>query len=119
LGSEFRIMISELQYIEIALSFPNTERIKHFDRIGFKVKDKRMFSTYLDRNNTANLFLTPAQQKKYCEIEPDNFYPVPNKWGEHGATTVELDTISKDLLIEALTAAYNEVNKKREKKKKK
>lgn len=75
-----------------------------------------MFSTYLDRNNTTNLFLTPAQQKKYCEKEPDNIYPVPNKWGERGATTVELDTISKDLLIEALTAAYNEVNKPKEKK---
>ncbi len=75
-----------------------------------------MFSTYLDRNNTANLFLTPAQQKKYFEKEPDNIYPVPNKWGERGATTVELDTISKDLLIEALTAAYNEVIKPKEKK---
>jgi hypothetical protein len=108
-------MISELHYIEIALSFPNTERIKHFDRIGFKVKGKRMFSTYLDRNNTANLFLTPVQQKQFCEKAPGNIYPVPNKWGEHGATTVELDTISKDLLIEALTAAYNEVTKPKEK----
>jgi YjbR len=102
-------MISELHYIEIALSFPNTERIKHFDRIGFKVKGKRMFSTYLDRNNTANLFLTPAQQQQFCKKDPDNIYPIPNKWGEKGATTVELDTISQALLIEALAVAYNEV----------
>src|SRR5580658_9234798 len=104
-------MISELHYIEIALAFPNTERVKHFDRIAFKVKNKRMFCTYLDRNNTANLFLTPAQQKQYCEKDPDNIYPVPNKWGEKGATTVELDTISKELLIEVITVAYNEVIK--------
>jgi hypothetical protein len=112
------IMISELQYIRIALAFPNTEQVKHFDRIGFKVRGKRMFSTYLDRNNTTNLFLTPAQQKHYCEKDPDNFYPVPNKWGERGATTVELDTISRDLLIKALTVAYQEVNMPKEKKKK-
>jgi YjbR len=110
-------MISELQFIEIVLAFPNTERVKHFDRIGIKVKGKRMFCTYLDTNNTANLFLTPAQQQEYCEKDPDNFFPVPNKWGEHGATTVELDTISKELLIEALTVAYNEVNKPKRKKK--
>jgi len=109
-------MISELHFIEIVLSFPHTERVKHFDRIGFKVKGKRMYTTYLDKNNTANLFLTPVQQKKYFKREPDDIYPVPNKWGQNGATTVELDTISKDLLIEALTAAYNEVNKPKLKK---
>ena len=108
-------MITELQFIEIALTFPNTERIKHFDRIGFKVRRKRMFCTYLDKDNTTNLFFTPAQQKQYCKKDPDNFYPVANKWGEHGATTVELDTVSKDLLIEALAVAYNEVIKPKEK----
>ncbi len=109
-------MITESQYIEIALSFAHSEQVKHFDRIGFKVKGKRMFSTYLERNNTANLFLTPEQQLQYCKKDPDNIYPVPNKWGEHGATTVELDTISKELLIEALTVAYHEVIKPKERK---
>jgi hypothetical protein len=104
-------MITELHYTEIALSLPHTERVKHFDRIGFKVKGKRMFSTYLEGNNTANLFLTPAQQRQFCERDPDNIYPVANKWGENGATTVELDTISKDLLMEALTVAYSNVIK--------
>jgi hypothetical protein len=108
-------VISELRYIEIALSFPKTEQVKHFDRIAFKVKGKRMFSTYLDKNNTANLFLTPAQQKQFCEKDPDNIYPVPNKWGEKGATTLELDTISINLLIEVLTVAYNEVISPKEK----
>lgn len=110
-------MITESHYTQIALSFRQTEQVRHFDRIGFKVKGKRMFSTYLDKNNTANLFLTPAQQLHFCEKDPENIFPVPNKWGEKGATTVELDTISKDLLLEAITVAYNEVINPKEKKK--
>jgi len=40
-----------------------------------------------------------------------NIYPVPNKWGEKGATTFELDTVPKEIVMEALLSAYNEVKK--------
>jgi hypothetical protein len=36
-------------------------------------------------------------------------YPVPNKWGEKGATTFELNTVPGNILTEALLSAYNEV----------
>ncbi|MES1223889.1 MAG: MmcQ/YjbR family DNA-binding protein, partial [Bacteroidota bacterium] len=71
----------------MALSFPGTEQKPHFERIGFKVTGKRMFATYLDKNNTANIFLTPAEQYVFCEMDSKNIYPIPNKWGEKGATT--------------------------------
>jgi hypothetical protein len=102
-------MISEDKFIELALSFPGTEQVPHFERIGFKVTGKRMFATYLSKNNTANMFLTPREQGIFCKMDSGNIYPVPNKWGEKGATTFELNNLPKGIIIEALLSAYNEV----------
>lgn len=98
-------------FTEMALSFPGTEQKLHFDRIGFKVAGKRMFATYLEKDNTANIFLTPAEQEVFCQMEPGKVYPVPNKWGEKGATTFELTRLAKGVVLEALLSAYNEVVK--------
>ena len=104
-------MITAEAFAEIALSFPYTETVKHFERIGFKVTGKRMFATYLDKDNTTNIFLTPAEQKVFCEMDNANIYPVPNKWGEKGATTFELNKVSREIVLEALLSAYNDVKK--------
>lgn len=102
-------MITGESFIKIALSFPGTETTPHFDRTGFKVVGKRMFATYLAGNNTANVFLTPGEQRLFCEIDKVNIYPVPNKWGEKGATTFELNKVAKEILQEALLSAYTAV----------
>ena len=93
----------------MALSFNGTEQVPHFERIGFKVSGKRMFTTYLDKDNTANIFLTPKEQAVFCQMDPKNIYPVPNKWGEKGATTFDLNHVQKEYVLEALVSAYNEV----------
>ena len=101
-------MISGALFAEMALSFPGTEQVPHFERIGFKVTGRRMFATYLEKDNTANIFLTPDEQAVFCQIDK-GVYPVPNKWGEKGATTFELKSVTKHILMEALLSAYNKV----------
>jgi hypothetical protein len=108
-------MIGMKAFQELALSFPNTEQVPHFERTGFKIIGRRMFATYLDKNNTANIFLTPAEQKLFCRMDKKNIYPVPNKWGEKGATTFELNSIAVELVREALLSAYNEIIKTKNK----
>jgi len=94
---------------ELALSFPGTSEKPHFDRIGFSVTGKRMVASYLAENNTANIFLTPQEQALFCEMDREHVYPVPNKWGEKGATTFELDKVPKEFVQEALLSAYNDI----------
>jgi hypothetical protein len=108
-------MIDQETFLKMALSFPHTEQVPHFDRIGFKIIGKRMYATYLEKDNTANVFLTPAEQKLFCKMSKGSIYPVPNKWGEKGATTFDLDTVEKNILQEALLSAYNEVLKPKKK----
>jgi len=102
-------MITSSQFIKLALSLPGTAQKPHFDRIGFCVTGKRMFASYLAENNTANIFLTPKEQALFCEMDREHIYPVPNKWGEKGATTFELDKVPKEFVQEALLSAYNQI----------
>jgi hypothetical protein len=104
-------MITEDTFTDMALSFPGTEQKPHFERVGFKIIGKRMFATYLPKNNTANIFLTPQEQAIFCQMDTDNIYPVPNKWGEKGATTFDLNQVTKETIMEALLSAYNDVVK--------
>ncbi len=101
-------MITGSQFAQLALSFPGTEQVPHFERIGFKVTGKRMFSTYLEEDNTANIFLTPKEQTVFCQMDKA-IYPVPNKWGEKGATTFELNEVPKNIVLKALLSAFNKV----------
>jgi len=104
-------MIDMKVFESMALSLPHTEEVPHFERVGFKISGKRMFATYLEKNNTANIFLSCPEQILFCKIDGKSIYPVPNKWGEKGATTFELNSVTPQLVMEALLSAYNEILK--------
>jgi hypothetical protein len=98
-------------FFKMALSLQGTEQKPHFERTGFAIIGKRMFATYLAANNTANIFLTPKEQTVFCQMDSKNIYPVPNKWGEKGATTFDLDKVKREFVMEALLSAYNQILK--------
>ena len=106
-------MMDKPSFTQLALSFPNTEQTPHFDRTGFRITGKRMFCTYLEKDNTANIFLTPPEQKVFCQMDTENIYPVKGKWGKKGATTFDLNKVQKEFVTEALLSAYNEILKKK------
>jgi len=112
LQSESNMITSEI-FSDLALSFQGTECKPHFERRGFAVTGRRMFATYLAKDNTANVFLSPEEQTVFCEIDSANIYPVANKWGEKGATTFVLNKVQKEILLEALLSAYNNVVKRK------
>lgn len=112
-------MISIAEFRQMALSFPNTEENPHFDRAAFKVTGRRIFATLHEPSVSANLMFTPEIQSAFAGAENGAVYPVPNKWGLKGATTIELKKASKELVMAALEAAYNDVIKSAPAKKKK
>ena len=67
-------MVTGELFAQMALSFPGTEQVPHFERVGFKVTGKRMFATYLRKDNTANIFLTPNEQAVFIQMDK-NIYP--------------------------------------------
>ena len=100
-------MVTAEDFERMALSLPGTEARPHFDRTAYRVR--RTFATLSPDRLTANLMYGPSDQKRFCEARPDAFSPVPNKWGDKGATTVILAAVTEAELREALERAW-EVN---------
>lgn len=98
-------MVSVKMAKKLALSFPETDEHPHFERKAFRVK-RKIFATLLENDKTMNLLLTPEDQHVFCKIDEKIIYPVPNKWGHKGATTIDLKGISVSLFKEVLTVAY-------------
>jgi hypothetical protein len=94
---------------EMALSFPGTIEVRHFDRTAFKVEYKRIYATALEENLSANLKLPVNDQEVFCAIDNLNIYVVPNKWGLQGWTTFNFESISEKVMLDALNTAYQEV----------
>lgn len=105
-------MIRMEEFETMALSFPGTEEVPHFDRRAFKVKGRRIFATLHEATGTANIKLNPVDQSVFSDYG-EAVYPVPNKWGKQGWTTFELNRLPAELIADALETAYREVVDKR------
>ncbi|HWU63127.1 MAG TPA: MmcQ/YjbR family DNA-binding protein [Ensifer sp.] len=97
-------MATDNDFERIAMSLPGTEARPHVDRTAYRVR--RIYATLAPDRMSANLLFGPIDQKRFCEGRPDAFFPVPNKWGEKGATTVILAVVSEAELREALECAW-------------
>jgi predicted DNA-binding protein (MmcQ/YjbR family) len=97
------------QFRDLALSFPGTDENPHFDRAAFKVIKRRIFTTMHEASKIVSMKLTGADQKAFCKLDRKNIYPLPNKWGESGWTTFEIEKLEREIIQAALEAAYQDV----------
>lgn len=97
-------MASARDFERIALTLAGTTSALHFDRVAFKVA--RTYATLAADRLTANLKLTPGEQKLKCLTAPDAFRPVAGAWGEQGWTTVTFAALSTEELASALDTAW-------------
>jgi predicted DNA-binding protein (MmcQ/YjbR family) len=95
----------------VALSFPETSEQPHFEKTSFRV-GKKIFATLDIPNNQACVKLSDIDQDVFCAFDKTIIYPVNNKWGKQGWTLVELNKVPKDMLVDILTTAYNQVTSK-------
>lgn len=94
---------------KLALSFPDSMELPHFEKISFRIKNK-IFATLDQTNGIACLKLTEIDQSVFCAIDTTIIYPVNNKWGKQGWTLVELKKVKKGILKDALLKAYMTVS---------
>jgi len=98
-------MVSNVQFPKYPLSFPEVKEVPHREHKAYKVRSK-IFVTHNAKENRCCMLLSREEQPLFCMIDEKLIYPVPNKWGNHGWTLVNLKAIKKDMLLEVLTAAY-------------
>jgi hypothetical protein len=96
------------KFRKIALLLPEVTEAPHFEKTSFRV-NKKIFATAVPGGDKAMVKLTPTQQDIFCTFDNTVIYPVPNKWGKQGATFINLQTITEEMLTEILKTAYCEV----------
>lgn len=57
----------------------------------------------------ATILLSKKDQDLFCLYDKTVMYPVPNKWGAHGWTHINLKKIPKEMCADALKTAYRQV----------
>ena len=101
-------MITADDFRRIALAFPHAIEKPHFERTSFRVDAPKgkIFATMLMDGASANLMLSRDEQDMLCAADPDVFMPVPNKWGEKGATTLLLANTDEAMVQSGLRLAW-------------
>jgi len=96
------------EFRALALSLPHAIEKPHFDRASFRVDAPRgkTIATMLERDATANVFLTVEEQEMLISAEPRIFSKVPNKWGDKGATTLQLSETDHATALSALKMSW-------------
>jgi hypothetical protein len=97
---------------QIALAFPETEEMPHFEKPSFRVKGK-IFVVHNQAMNRISVKLSETQQSLFCAFDNSMIYKVPNKWGNQGWTLVELENAPLELLEAVIMEAYCEVAPKK------
>ena len=96
----------------LALSLPHATESCHFHVADFRVGGKIFATLAYEKDGCGVLLLTKEQQDGMIQDAPAIFLPVPNKWGEKGATLVRLAKVKPDVLEGALRLArLNKLNK--------
>ena len=111
--------MTEADFRRIALSLPDTAEGSHFGVEDFRVGGRIFATLAYKKDGFGNLALTPEQQAGMVEDAPGIFLPVPNKWGEQGATMVRLAKVKPDILEAALRTAWTNRQRKPAKRPKK
>ena len=101
-------MVGIESFRQLALSFPGTVELPHFEKTSFRVK-KKIFATLDIEKQLACIKLSETDQSVFCVFDKTVVYPVPNKWGLQGWTFVDLKKVGEDMLTDALTTAYQEI----------
>lgn len=101
-------MVSGNQMRRFALSLPHVAEKPHFQRASFRVDvpGGKIFATMPPDQATANLMLDRIQQDIVCASEPNVFSPVAGKWGENGATVMQLSKADTATLQSVIIMAW-------------
>lgn len=100
-----RDMVDIKTFTELALGFEEAVEQPHFHKSSFRVR-KKIFATLDSKENIAVLKLADHEQVAFLDIGKGAIAPVKGAWGRQGWTEIDLDNVTKDVLIYALKTSY-------------
>jgi hypothetical protein len=98
---------------QIALSFPETTESAHMNHPDFRVRGKIFATLHYPDTQWGMVKLPPEQQEVFVKANPEAFVRVKGAWGLQGATSVRLKTVKKTVLRHALAVAWQDTAEKK------
>jgi len=98
-------MITTKTARQLAMTFEDVTEEPHFEITSFRV-GKKIYATMNEPENRMTVRLSHLDQDVFCTFDKSVIYPVPNAWGKHGWTHVNLKAVRKEMLKDILTVAY-------------
>jgi hypothetical protein len=98
-------MLTAADFRRMALGMKDTIESAHMGHPDFRVHGKVFASLQADEA-WGTVKLTPDEQRRFIEREPETFVPAAGAWGHQGWTRVQLAFAEEDVLGEALTMAW-------------
>ena len=92
---------------KLALALPGAVEQAHMGHPDFRVEGRIFATLGYPKPGWAMVALTPFDQEAFVRMDPRAFVPVKGKWGEQGATNVELRHGAPKAVAAALRAAYD------------
>ncbi len=94
------------QFRKLALKLPEAIEKEHMDHPDFRVRGKIFATLGFPNEGFAMVKLSLTDQDKFSAAASTIFTPVPGGWGRKGATHVRLKAAKKEIVSEALSAAW-------------
>ena len=99
-------MLTTKQVCELASGLPDVSVGNHFGSDAFRTPGGIFVTVWHDKQ-TANLMLTPEQQRRFVALDRNGFAAIDNAWGRNGATTANLALVNPAQFVEALRTAWH------------
>jgi hypothetical protein len=93
----------------IALAFDGAVEKAHMGHPDFRAGNGKIFATLHEDQKHGMVKLTPQQQRRFMGDSPGAFAPAAGAWGLGGATIVTLAAFDAEILGEAMTLAWQNV----------
>jgi hypothetical protein len=101
------------EFRAIALALPGVWESFHMGHPDFRAGGRIFATLGVPTEDWGMVKLTLDEQEALVQIDPEGFRAVRGGWGRKGATNVRLETARKDVVEDALTAAWRGVGAKR------
>jgi hypothetical protein len=90
----------------LALALPETTEAAHMGHPDFRVRGKIFATLGYPSAGWGVVKLTPKQQQRLVDSDPDTFVPAAGAWGRQGMTSIRLRDARKAIVQEALYNAW-------------
>ncbi len=98
--------MTDRDFRRIALGMQGAIEGEHMAHPDFRANGRIFATLSTDSGWACIVKLTPEQQRRFVDADPETFVPAKGAWGRAGSTMVRLESADGETIGEAMTLAW-------------